>query len=720
MASLVLTVIGSAIGGPLGGAIGGALGQSIDQRLLGRKARNGPRLSDLAVQGSSYGTPLPLVFGAMRLAGTLIWATPLRETRHDSGGKGAARSSSFSYSVSFAVALSARRLTAIGRIWADGKLLRGAAGDFKTPVTFRWHAGDDDQHVDPLIAAAEGRAQTPAYRGISYALFENFELADYGNRIPSLSFELFGELGDIALDTIFAAIGLNSACPTMLRGYVAQDESRRALLESLADAVALHLRIIAGAITVRESGIAATGPCRDDLGAPEPNRVPRLRFEQRAAASLGQLRSLRYYDAARDYQIGLQRSWRAAGSGQEVQSELAATLTAAQAMAMVARTQAHEDARRNSIQLSLPWRYLGLRPGDDLALPDTPGLWRIEALRCEAMRLGLKLRRVPGRVPELAASPGRALAVRDLRHGPTVVHVLDLPALDDRLAQTPLLFVAAAGHSPGWRRAALQISFDEGRGWRDAGLTAAPATIGSAVDALAPANAHRRDDRHHVDIEMLHVEMTLGEADSTQLLAGANLAMLGDELIQFAHAQPLSATRWRLSGLLRGRRGSEWAMPQHAAGERFIIVSAATLAPIDVPANAQLVHVIALGPDDQKPMIATSSAGAALMPPSPAHLVWQRRGGDARLSWVRRSRMGWPWIDRVETPLGEEAERYQVEIEHDSGATRSVITTANFWDYPAAARAADNAAGVRQLRVRVRQIGTHRLSRATQTELRID
>ena len=79
MATLVLTAVGSAIGGPIGGAIGAALGQKIDGALFAPAAREGSRLKELAVQTSSYGTQIPAIFGAMRVAGTVIWATDLIE-----------------------------------------------------------------------------------------------------------------------------------------------------------------------------------------------------------------------------------------------------------------------------------------------------------------------------------------------------------------------------------------------------------------------------------------------------------------------------------------------------------------------------------------------------------------------------------------------------------------------------------------------------------------
>src|ERR671926_948368 len=102
MATLVLSTVGNALGGPVGSAIGALIGQSIDQQLLGPKTR-GPRLGDLKVQSSSYGTQVPRIYGSMRVAGTVVWATDLVEGSQVSGAKGQP-DTTYSYSVSLAVA----------------------------------------------------------------------------------------------------------------------------------------------------------------------------------------------------------------------------------------------------------------------------------------------------------------------------------------------------------------------------------------------------------------------------------------------------------------------------------------------------------------------------------------------------------------------------------------------------------------------------------------
>jgi hypothetical protein len=152
MATVVLTAVGSYFGGPIGGAIGSAIGQQIDGAIFGNgKPREGPRLKELQVQTSSYGTQVPAIFGAMRVAGTVIWSTDLIERRTKSGGgKGRPSTIEYSYSVSFAIALSSRPLARIGRIWANGNLLRGAAGDFKTETGFRFYNGFGRGNARPI------------------------------------------------------------------------------------------------------------------------------------------------------------------------------------------------------------------------------------------------------------------------------------------------------------------------------------------------------------------------------------------------------------------------------------------------------------------------------------------------------------------------------------------------------------------------------------------
>ncbi|MBV5263164.1 baseplate multidomain protein megatron [Pinisolibacter aquiterrae] len=192
MATLLLAAAGSALGGALGfgavvaQAIGGLAGAVIDRALL-RSGRSveGPRLSDLDVQASTEGEPIPRVYGRVRLAGQVIWATRHEEVANEEsrGGKGGVSVTSYHYYANFAVGLCEGPIHRIARVWADGTLL-----DTDT-ITMRVHHGGEDQEPDALILARQGD-DAPAYRGTAYVVFERLPLDDWGNRIPQLTFEV--------------------------------------------------------------------------------------------------------------------------------------------------------------------------------------------------------------------------------------------------------------------------------------------------------------------------------------------------------------------------------------------------------------------------------------------------------------------------------------------------------------------------------------------------
>jgi hypothetical protein len=214
MATLVLGAAGAAIGGSIGGAIlgvsaatiggfiGSTIGSVVDSWIVSSLAPTqrieGARLDNLRITSATEGAVIPRLYGRMRIGGNIVWATDFREetkTTTQGGGKGGGgggkvKTTEYFYYASFAVALCEGPITGIGRIWADGKLLDTAG------ITWRWYPGDESQAADPFITAKMGAANTPAYRGTAYVVFEDLPLGNYGNRIPQLSFEVFRPLAD--------------------------------------------------------------------------------------------------------------------------------------------------------------------------------------------------------------------------------------------------------------------------------------------------------------------------------------------------------------------------------------------------------------------------------------------------------------------------------------------------------------------------------------------
>lgn len=193
MATVVLQTIGAAVGQFLGGPIGAVIGQTagalagatIDQRLFGPKPANGPRLTSMPALGSTEGAAVPVIFGRVRVGGQVIWATRFEENGKSSGkGLGAPSAKTYRYYANFAVGLCEGEIAGVRRIWADGKEID------RTKFTIRVYRGTQSQAADALIVAKEGAGDAPAYRGLAYVVFERMPLADFGNRIPQLSFEV--------------------------------------------------------------------------------------------------------------------------------------------------------------------------------------------------------------------------------------------------------------------------------------------------------------------------------------------------------------------------------------------------------------------------------------------------------------------------------------------------------------------------------------------------
>lgn len=216
-------IIGSFFGYPmLGAAIGGMIGGALDPP-KGPKIE-GPRLNDLSVQTSTYGAQIPVIKGSVATFGNIFWVenNALKETKktEEQGGKGgggSAEYTTYSYSATFALGLCLGPIDSVRRIWCSGKLIYDSGngtigGTLANGITMSslWpgsdythaipeaanggaihiYTGTSTQEPDPRMQAALGVANTPAYRGLAYIVFEDFQLADFGNSLMGAQFKV--------------------------------------------------------------------------------------------------------------------------------------------------------------------------------------------------------------------------------------------------------------------------------------------------------------------------------------------------------------------------------------------------------------------------------------------------------------------------------------------------------------------------------------------------
>lgn len=193
MANLIIPAVGAFVGSyfrPTGAAIGWALGSSLQAK---ETSIEQPKVGDLRIQTSSYGTAIPIIIGKQRLAGNIIWAAPKTEYKSEAkvnaGKNSTTVTTSTGYKQSMLIAICKGPILGVSRVWADGTLIIDSR-DAAKPLIGQLYVGNESQLQDPTYVSYVG-ADAPAYRGLAYFSLTDFDLGTSG-RVPQFSFEVVG------------------------------------------------------------------------------------------------------------------------------------------------------------------------------------------------------------------------------------------------------------------------------------------------------------------------------------------------------------------------------------------------------------------------------------------------------------------------------------------------------------------------------------------------
>lgn len=406
-------VIGFIIGGgPQGALLGWSIGSVIGGLLFPEKQKPvlGPRIQDGNVQVSTFGTPIPWVWGNFRTSGNIIWMTKIIEVmqrvKTSGGGKGGSsqpKQYEFSYFGNFSVAICKGPIAAVWKIWADGKLVwqytRAGHGIYGTMAGYvTVHLGDETQTESALMASYDGAGKHPAYRGIAYVdIGPMCPLKDYGNRIPQLAFEVSTALtpvggydtGTVTLDTVVSDIcvasGLQTTdidvtelAPYTVNGFGANNQSpARAVLEPLQTVylfdgiesdgkIKFHIRAnhTTALLTAGENDLAVSA----DKGKDENWFVQDVRQQDVDIASKAVIKfinpGLDYEQGAQYYQRLNATQW----AQQEISMEVPVVLDNTTALEVAKQNIFNSWMMRTNYEWSLPLWYSILDPGDVITL----------------------------------------------------------------------------------------------------------------------------------------------------------------------------------------------------------------------------------------------------------------------------------------------------------------------------------------------------------------
>lgn len=305
-----------------------------------------------------------------------------------------------------------------------------------------------------------------------------------------------------------------------------------------------------------------------------------------------------------------------------------------------------EDAK-GELKFSLPDSFLYLTPSDAIFFQREGKTERIRILR-EEMQDGFQqyvaLRdrqsSYQSNVEGIPASPTLLPPLNII--GPTLLEVLDLPILrdvDDGLGLS--LYIAVSGITNAWTGATVELSYDGGQNYtqsRDATLSM---IMGELMTALGDHPQPYPDQEHSCRVRIDTYAAELEETDLRGLLNRQNLALIGDEIVQFAGADEDEPGEWILSYFVRGRKGT--TPTQHPIGARFVMLGALAAIPASVTdlGRSLTFRATSFGtPVDEATVKTITYQGQSQRERAVGYLEARRDGTNAVVSWQGVGRLG--------------------------------------------------------------------------------
>ncbi|RFC68751.1 MULTISPECIES: baseplate multidomain protein megatron [Mesorhizobium] len=500
-----------------------------------------------------------------------------------------------------------------------------------------------------------------------------------------------------------------------VQGYLVSDATTaRNSIESLVDVFRLDVWEGADSLVFADASAAVSATEIADLVLDEERAV--VESTRMPDFELPAEMVIAYRDPLLDYQSSTARQRRpgASGSSQEVVS-FQGSLDGGQAAGLLERRINDLWSDRETIAFAVPAATVGADPGARV---------RLEALGESAEFVVQQVE--DGLTRQIVARPARpftptgwvpelpSISVPALVAGKPLVLMLDLPMMPGATNAADQFRIGA------WQKPwASQIVYSspETTGYEQRATVTQPANAGRLLAALGQGFAGRFDRSAVIEVELFDGEAA--SASRLQVLNGANaVAVLSAngqwEIIQYEAAEEIAPNHWRFSSLLRGQLGTDDASAVGAeVGANAVLLDSAVLAAGLKAGEVGLALNWRVGPtgadfsDETMTTVNATGGVRALLPLAPVHLrCVKTAGGDLALDWVRCSRIDADDWDASDVPLGEESERYLLQILNGAGATvREAEVSSAGWGYAAALAAADFPSAT-SFTVRVRQIGT--------------
>ena len=326
---------------------------------------------------------------------------------------------------------------------------------------------------------------------------------------------------------------------------------------------------------------------------------------------------------------------------------------------------------KETVKFAAPLSQKALQIGQLVAFSDTPDVtYRIDQIERDTYQIIQATRR-----DVLSLHPSDYMSnSADLKEQsiplPVTAILMDLPnqAMGLPSNQASVAMSARPWISP----AALYVDRGD-QDWELEKVIGNQARIGRILTSLDNGPVDRIDYGRTFDVE-LHDGQLSGKSELA-ILSGANMAAIGSgastgwEILQFVDAELIAPNRYRLSGLVRGKFGTDAEMPASwMPGDRFVMLDSAIegipLNSSDLDAELRLLFgpTAAAMDSDVYQTQSYQHQNISARPLRPCHLRAIISGSDLAVSWIRRGlKEADRWWNTEILQLGEQS-HYRIRL----------------------------------------------------------
>jgi hypothetical protein len=429
--------------------------------------------------------------------------------------------------------------------------------------------------------------------------------------------------------------------------------------------------------TVARGGASVATIPYDKLGASQGDPVEPLPLKRLNDIELPRQFAVTYSNLLNDYQNGTEYSDRLLGGSTSVATlELALGLEPQQAKRLADAKLT--DAVAGIIQIGpvgLTREYARLEPTDVITLTDHVG----STFRARILKITDDggLRTLECVLDDASAVNSTAVTDEDYESSTIVraVQTTDLELIDTAMLRdadnVPMIYAAVNRSSiqGNWPGSALFRGVND-TGWSEVARYTDRTYIGVTTTALPAWNGGWLSDESS-SVTVSGVGTLQSYTDDAILNGTASAYLIGSEILYARTATLVSEGVYTLTGLYRGRRGTEGAAADGAAaGSRVVLLQASGLRRVDFE-SGQLgtefdFRAVTLGKAiGSATTESITPMGIGLKPFAPVHVEADSNGdGTYDVTWQRRTRMSCRFGGSlgINTPLGEAAESYAVEV----------------------------------------------------------